>query len=134
MDRQQLLREIQLKAVRSSGPGGQHVNKTSTKIVLYFPLSTSEALSEQEKDTLMDRLQNRITADGGIRLNSSQYRSQSRNKEAAIDRLMALLEYHLLPKKERKATRPSKKAVAKRLDKKKKQALKKANRKKPPLD
>lgn len=134
MDRQLLLKEIQLKAVRSSGAGGQHVNKTATKVVLYFPLISSQALDQREKETLTERLQHRITADGGIRMSASKYRSQSRNKQAVIDRLIGLLEYHLLPKKERKATKPSKRAVAKRLDQKKRQAMKKANRKKPPLD
>ena len=134
MNRTTILREIQLKAVRSSGAGGQHVNKTSTKVVLYFPLNSSEGLSEQEKETLTYRLNHRITVDGGIRMAASKYRSQSRNKQAVIDRLFALLEYNLLPKKARKATKPSKKAVAKRLELKKRQAIKKANRKKPPTD
>lgn len=134
MDRSIILRELQLKAVRSSGAGGQHVNKTATKVVLYFPLQASEGLSDKEKETLSERLKHRITADGGIRLTASKYRSQSRNKQAVIDRLFALLEYNLLPRKVRKATKPSKRSIAKRLELKKRQAKKKADRKKPPLD
>ena len=134
MDRQLLLRELHYKAVRSSGAGGQHVNKASTKVILYFSLLDSKALSKEERELLLVRLKHRISAEGAIQLQCGLHRSQFRNKEVVTDRLLALIQDNLLPEKERKATKPSRKVVAKRLDDKKKHGLKKASRKKPPMD
>lgn len=129
-----ILREVQFKAVRSSGPGGQHVNKTSSKIEVYFDVFSSEGLSSREKERLKNRLSSRLTSEGILQLQSSESRSQHRNKKLAIDRLMYLLEENLKVTKPRKKTRPSRGAVEKRLKIKKQRALKKTNRKPPSLD
>lgn len=129
-----ILREVQFKAVRSSGPGGQHVNKTSSKIEVYFDVFSSEGLSSREKERLKNRLSSRLTSEGILQLQSSESRSQHRNKKLAIDRLMYLLEENLKVTKPRKKTRPSRGAVEKRLKTKKQRALKKTNRKPPSLD
>lgn len=134
MDRELLLKELDYKAVRSSGAGGQHVNKASTKVILHFSLLDSKAISNEERELLLVRLKHRISTEGVIQLQCGLHRSQLRNKEVVTNRLLALIEDNLLPEKERKATKPSRKAVAKRLDDKKKQGQKKAGRKKPPMD
>jgi len=129
-----LLKELSFKAVRSSGPGGQHVNKTSSKVELTFNMANSTALSESEKERLQKNLKSRITQDGEIIITCGETRSQHQNKAIIIDRLIELLEQGLKEKKPRKKTKPSKKAIEKRISTKKKQALKKANRKRPKID
>ncbi len=133
MDSEKLLKEISFKAVRSSGPGGQHVNKTSSKAVISFTISTSQIFSPSEKQRLLEKLKSRISQDGSLTITCSESRSQHRNKALAIARLFSLLEKSLRVAKSRKKSRPSRNAVEKRLVSKKKHALKKANRKPPPV-
>ena len=133
MDRLQLLKEISFKAIRSSGPGGQHVNKTSSKAVISFTITTSEIFTPKEKQRLLEKLKTRISQDGSLTITCSESRSQHRNKALAIARLFSLLEKSLRVAKSRKKSRPSRNAVEKRLVSKKKHALKKANRKPPPV-
>jgi ribosome-associated protein len=134
MNEAQLIQELQFKAVRSSGPGGQHVNKTASKVELRFSLETSEAFSDAEKQRLLQKLGSRLTAQGELILYASDSRSQHRNKILAIERLLALIKEHLKVQKKRKKTKPSKGAIEKRLKTKKQNALKKANRKPPTSD
>lgn len=134
MDAEQLIKELQFKAVRSSGPGGQHVNKTSSKVEAHFHLEQSEALSEEEKIRLAKKLENRINTDGFIVLQCGETRSQHRNKALVIDRLLSLLTENLKVKKKRKKSKPSRAAIEKRLKKKKQQAMKKSNRKPPNIE
>lgn len=134
MDDDQLLRELAFKAVRSSGPGGQHVNKTSSKVELSFNVLLSEAFSENEKDRLLKKLASRISSEGVIMLSCGETRSQHRNKAIVIERLKELIADHLKVRKRRKKSKPSKSAIEKRLKTKKGQALKKANRKPPKID
>lgn len=131
MQLQVLLSELKFKAVRSSGPGGQHVNKTSSKVEVTFNIIASEAFSEKEKERLKEKLKNRITQEGMLILSSSATRSQHKNKTKVIERLIKLIEASLKVSKPRKKTKPSKGAIEKRLKSKKQQALKKANRKPP---
>ena len=131
MDRAQLLKEISFKAIRSSGPGGQHVNKTSSKAVISFTITTSEIFTPSEKQRLLEKLKTRISQDGTLTVTCSESRSQHRNKALAIARLFSLLEKSLRVAKSRKKSRPSRNAIEKRLVSKKKHALKKANRKPP---
>ena len=131
MDRAQLLKEISFKAIRSSGPGGQHVNKTSSKAVISFTITTSEIFTPSEKQRLLEKLKTRISQDGTLTITCSESRSQHRNKALAIARLFSLLEKSLRVAKSRKKSTPSRNAVEKRLVSKKKHALKKANRKPP---
>jgi ribosome-associated protein len=129
-----LLRELKFKAVRSSGPGGQHVNKTSSKVELSFNLKNSEAIDELEKNRLAVKLGSKISKEGTINLQCGESRSQHRNKVIVIERLVNLLEQNLKITKARKKTKPSKSTIERRLKTKKEQALKKANRKPPKLD
>ena len=133
MDSEKLLKEISFKAVRSSGPGGQHVNKTASKAVISFSISTSQIFSPIEKQRLLEKLKPRISQDGILTITCSESRSQHRNKALAIERLFRLLEKSLRVAKSRKKSRPSRNAIEKRIVAKKKHALKKANRKPPSL-
>jgi ribosome-associated protein len=129
-----LLRELKFKGIRSRGPGGQHVNKTASKIELKFQIETSEALTNNEKERLLKKLRSRISQDGWIGLQCGETRSQHRNKSIAIARLLTLLNENLKVAKARKKTKPSKSAVERRLKVKKEQAKKKSARKPPSID
>lgn len=134
MDSEKILREIIFKAVRSGGPGGQHVNKTASKVEVKFNIKDTQALSEKEKEKLFDKLSTRITSEGILKLSCSETRSQHRNKAIVIDRLFDLIKIKLKNTKLRKKTKPSKNAIEKRLISKKNQALKKVNRRPPKID
>jgi len=134
MDREKLIKELSFKAVRSSGAGGQHVNKTASKVEVSFDIQESSALSETEKFRVRQKLASRITQDGNLMLSCSESRSQHRNKAIVIERLIELVRDNLKVAKKRKKTRPSKNSIERRLNSKKKNAFKKSNRKSPPLD
>ncbi len=134
MDKKVLVQEISLKAVRSSGAGGQHVNKVSTKVELSFDVANSKALSLVEKERIYKNLASKLTKENILILQADENRSQYRNKELAIKRLLGLLEKALKVPKKRRKTKPSKSSIEKRLESKKKSALKKLNRKKPNID
>ncbi|MEM7085396.1 MAG: alternative ribosome rescue aminoacyl-tRNA hydrolase ArfB [Bacteroidota bacterium] len=129
-----ILKELQFKAVRSSGPGGQHVNKTASKVEVYFNISASEGLTTAEKKLLQTRLATRLTSEGILCIQNSESRSQHRNKKMGIERLISLLEKNLKVNAPRRKTKPSKGAIEKRIQAKKKTALKKANRKPPSME
>lgn len=130
MNTEMLLKELKFKAVRSSGAGGQHVNKVSSKIELTFDLQNSESFSEEEKELLIQKLKSKLTKENILMLQCDESRSQHKNKEIAIDRFLKIITNGLKIQKPRKATKPSKSSIQKRLDKKKKQAFKKALRNK----
>ncbi|WP_417801178.1 alternative ribosome rescue aminoacyl-tRNA hydrolase ArfB [Tenacibaculum sp.] len=130
MNKEQLLKELNFKAVRSSGAGGQHVNKVSSKVELSFTIEDSLGLSDKEKALLLKNLANRLSKEHTLILSSQESRSQHRNKELVTERFFNLLAQALVIPKVRKATKPKKAAIAKRLDAKKQQAEKKENRKK----
>jgi len=131
LDKEHLLTELTFKATRSSGPGGQHVNKTSTRIELYWSLETSQVFSEEQKARLHEKLHNRLTKEDILILASGETRSQLKNKEKVIKRFFELLEEALTPPKKRKKSKPSYSSKVKRLQSKKQHSEKKANRKKP---
>ncbi|MGB5941804.1 MAG: alternative ribosome rescue aminoacyl-tRNA hydrolase ArfB [Leeuwenhoekiella sp.] len=131
MNRDLLLRECDFKAVRSGGAGGQHVNKTSTKVVLTWNLEASVEFDEPQKQQLRDRLSNKLSRAGDLILTNDSSRSQHSNKDAVIKQFFAELERGLFRRKARRKTRPSKMAKLKRLKAKKQQSDKKANRKPP---
>ncbi|RDK88803.1 alternative ribosome rescue aminoacyl-tRNA hydrolase ArfB [Marinirhabdus gelatinilytica] len=133
MDTSQIVKELQYKAIRSSGAGGQHVNKTATKVEVTFSIANSQGLTETEKELLNQRLSSRITLENTLVLQCGTTRSQSRNKTLVTKRLLELLEQNSKPKKKRKKTKPSKSAIEKRLREKKKKALKKSNRRPPEI-
>ena len=134
MNAETILSELTFKDIRSSGAGGQHVNKTATKIEVSFNVLFSEGLSDAEKELLQKRLPNRITTDGLILLQCGETRSQARNKKIVIDRLLELLQQNLRIQKKRKKTKPSKAVIEKRLKAKREKALKKVSRKPPKID
>ena len=131
MDRPQLLSELQFKMARSSGSGGQHVNKVATKVVLSFNLPDSQGLSDQQKELLSQRLASRLTSSGYLQLHCGETRSQLRNKRLVIQRFFALLEQGLREEKPRKPSKIPKAVLKKRREDKRRQSQKKANRKPP---
>lgn len=126
-----ILKEIDLKAVRSSGAGGQHVNKVATKVQLFFNVKASSGLNEEEKELLVSSLGSKITDEGVLILQDSETRSQTKNKERVIQKLYELLQKQLTPKKKRKKTSIPKAVVEKRLQVKKKLSEVKKLRKRP---
>ncbi|MDC6404310.1 MULTISPECIES: alternative ribosome rescue aminoacyl-tRNA hydrolase ArfB [Maribacter] len=133
MDKEGILKELQFKAIRSSGPGGQHANKVSSKVELTFDVVNSSVLSETEKTRISKKLASKLTNEGALLLQCDESRSQHKNKDLAVERFFALLEAALKVPKKRKASKPSKSAIEKRLKSKKANAEKKANRSKPEL-
>jgi ribosome-associated protein len=130
MEIEKIISELSFKAVRSSGAGGQNVNKVSSKVVLSFDLHHSQALTEEEKLLVETKLSSRLTTDAVLILNCDEDRSQFRNKEIVIKRFLELIKNALLVPKERKPTRIPKSVIRKRIkDKKTISEIKKTRRK-----
>jgi ribosome-associated protein len=129
-----LLNELTFKATRSSGAGGQHVNKVASRIELSFDIPNSQGLTEEEKERLQQKIASRLSKEGVLILSCSESRSQHKNKAIVIERFLELIKENLKVKKPRKKSKPSKTAIEKRLKTKKKHALKKADRKPPKID
>jgi len=123
--------ELQFKAVRSSGAGGQNVNKVSSKVVLSFDLKNSQALSEEEKMRLETKLSSRLTSDLVLILNCDEDRSQLKNKAIVTKRFLDILTVGLHIPKIRKATKIPKSVIRKRMKDKKNVSDVKKNRRKP---
>ena len=134
MDAEKLLSELKFKAVRSSGAGGQNVNKVSSKVVLSFDVQASEGLNEEEKFRISEKISSRLTTEGILNLSCDEDRSQFRNKELVQKRFLKILQDALAVAKIRKATRIPKSAVRKRLKLKSGRAEIKKGRKRPRLD
>ncbi len=118
--------ELEFQTSKSSGPGGQHVNKVESRVTLRFNVLQSILLNEEEKARLQKRLS--LTKDGELIINSQESRSQLKNKKIVISKFYETLREGLAKKKIRKATRPSKGAVKRRLEAKKQHSQKKENR------
>ena len=131
MEIEKIISELNYKAVRSSGAGGQNVNKVSSKIILSFDLKNSKALSDEEKLLLETNLASRLTTDLVLMLNCDEDRSQLKNKEIVTKRFLALVKNGLLVPKERKATKIPKSIIRKRIKNKKTISEIKKNRRKP---
>lgn len=134
MNATQIIKELKFKAVRSSGSGGQHVNKVSSKIELTFDLENSNSLSEFEKEVLKTKLSSRLTKEKILILFCEETRSQNRNKGIAIKRFLELIKTLLIRPKKRRASKPSLSSIKKKTEHKKRTSIKKALRKKPRLD
>lgn len=126
--------ELKFKAIRSSGSGGQNVNKVSSKIELAFDLKNSSALTDEEKELLKHAIGNRLNKNEMLVLQCDESRSQHKNKEIAIERFFQLIEGGLVVPIERKPTKVPKSAIKKRLKSKRKTAERKASRKPPEID
>tara|TARA_R100000935_G_scaffold53945_1_gene82202 strand:- start:5956 stop:6360 length:405 start_codon:yes stop_codon:yes gene_type:complete len=134
LNREGIIQELKFKAVRSSGAGGQHVNKVSSKVELTFDLENSMALTDLEKNRLLKKLSSKLSKENILLLQCEETRSQHKNKELVIKKLLETLEANLVVPKRRRKTKPTRSAIEKRLKSKKKAALKKLNRGKPRLD
>jgi len=126
-----LLPEFQFLTSRSSGPGGQNVNKVESKVTLKWNIRASLVLTDHQKVLLMEKLSNKINQEGELVIHAEMHRSQLQNKELVIKKLEQLLIKATYQPKARKATKPSKSAVAKRILSKKRQGEKKQWRQKP---
>ncbi len=120
--------ELRFRTARSGGPGGQHVNKTSTKVEVLWNVARSKCLTDAERERLLAKLSTRIDARGVLRVTSTDSRSQLQNRETAIERINETVRTALRVPKPRKKTRPPKRAVEARLAEKKKKAEKKEGR------
>jgi ribosome-associated protein len=130
MEIQKIISELQYKAVRSSGAGGQNVNKVSSKVVLSFDLKNSQALSDEEKMRLETKLSSRLTSDLVLILNCDEDRSQLKNKAIVTKRFLDIITAGLVVPKIRKATKIPKSVIRKRIkDKKNLSEIKKSRRK-----
>ena len=129
-----LLTELQYKAVRSSGAGGQNVNKVSSKVVLTFDLNASQALSEEQKILISEKLATKLTSENSLILNCDEDRSQLKNKEIATKRFLELLQKALIVPKKRKPTKVPRRVIEKRIKAKRNTSEIKSTRKKPNVD
>lgn len=123
--------ELIIRASRSGGPGGQHVNTTSSRIELRWDVRASRATDASQRSRLLERLSSRLTADGVLVLHASEHRSQHRNRDAAVERLRRLVAEALVEPEERRATRPSRAARRRRLDAKRVRGRTKELRRRP---
>lgn len=131
MDKKVLLSELKFKAVRSSGAGGQNVNKVSSKVVLSFDLGNSLGLTHDEKELLLTKIATKLTQENVLILTSEEDRSQLKNKESVVKKFLKVIENGLKIPKERKETKIPRAVKEKRLSTKKVIGLLKQNRKKP---
>jgi len=125
-----LAAELEFRFSTSSGPGGQHANRSATRVTLLFDVAQSPSLDEKTRQRLLKKLAPRLDKQGVLRLDAQESRSQHRNRETAVARFQALLAAALVKRKKRKPTKPSRTAVEKRLSQKRQRKRKKQTRKK----
>jgi ribosome-associated protein len=133
METNKLLSELQYKAVRSSGAGGQNVNKVSSKVVLTFDLSATQAFEEEELARLQTKLAKKVSSENLLILNCDEDRSQRKNKEIVTKRFIELIKKALIVPKKRKPTKIPRAVIEKRIKAKKATGEIKQNRRKPEL-
>jgi ribosome-associated protein len=126
--------ELDVRVSRSSGAGGQHVNKTSSRVEIFWNIPLSRALTDEQRNRLLEKLASRLTTEGSIRIVASDMRSQTRNRELAEERLVEMVHRALIVPKKRKPTRPTRAAKEARLESKKRQSQKKVERRKNSFD
>lgn len=123
--------ELKFTFICAPGPGGQNVNKVATGVLLRFNLVHSALLADDVKHRLINQIGKKLTVSGDIIIKASRFRSQAQNKQDALNRLQAMISTAAIPRKKRKKTKPSKASIAKRLNDKKSQAVKKSHRRTP---
>ena len=131
MDLDKIKSELSYKAVRSSGAGGQNVNKVASKVILTFDILQSNGLSNSEKDLLKSKLKPRLTSDYVLMLNGEEDRSQIKNKALVTKRFFEILKIALIIPKQRKATKIPRSVIEKRIKAKRNNSIIKLNRKRP---
>jgi ribosome-associated protein len=120
--------ELQYRATRAGGPGGQHVNTSSTRVELLWDVSNSQVVSEEERARIREKLASRLDADGMVRVVASDRRSQQQNRQAADERLITLVRHALHVPKKRRPTKPPRAAKEKRLSDKRRRSERKRDR------
>ncbi|QEL13825.1 alternative ribosome rescue aminoacyl-tRNA hydrolase ArfB [Limnoglobus roseus] len=120
--------EFEWSYARSGGPGGQNVNKVSSKAVLRWPMAASEHLTPVVKDRVRELFPSRVTTEGELVISSQEYRDQERNREACLEKLADLIRQAAKRPTIRRATKPSKGSKMRRLEEKKRQSSRKTNR------
>jgi ribosome-associated protein len=133
METEKILKELYFKAVRSSGAGGQNVNKVSSKVVLTFDLNNSMALNEDQKILISKKWTTKLTSENILILNCDEDRSQLKNKTIIVKRFLDLITKALIVPKKRKATKIPRAAIEKRIKTKRNLSEIKQNRRKPEL-
>jgi len=128
ISKEKLLKEISFKTSRSGGKGGQNVNKVSSKVELNFEIQSSDLFTDSQKLLLTEKLSNRINSEGILQVITEEERSQYFNKERSVQKLIALIKLALHQPKPRKATRPKRSVIEKRLKSKQLNSIKKINR------
>ena len=120
--------ELDVRVSRSSGAGGQHVNKTSSRVEIFWNIAASPTLTDEQRGRLQVKLASRLTSDGSIRIVASDMRSQTRNREIAEERLADLIARSLVVPRKRRATKPTKASKEARLEGKRRHSNKKRDR------
>lgn len=123
--------EIVIRATPASGPGGQHVNRSSTRIEAVWNVARSAVLTDAQRSRLAARLATRLDSEGDLRIVASEHRSQLRNREEALERLAGVVARALAIPKARRATRPTRASKERRLETKKRRAATKRERRRP---
>ena len=126
--------ELEYRATTSQGPGGQHVNRSQTRVVLRFDVRNSPSLSEEQREKILERLSTRINRDGVLQVASQRERSQQQNREAARERFVELIADALHEDRRRRATKPTRASRKRRVDDKKQRGSVKKMRRKPKVE
>lgn len=128
------LDELQISAISGGGPGGQHVNKSATRIAVQWNVRTTRALRDEQRTWVLDKLASRLDSDGALRIVAGEFRSQQQNRRAALERLQQLVARALVVPRTRKATKPTRGSVLDRLSSKKQRSTTKQQRRRPTDD